>query len=490
MSLGVLTNIPSLQSQAALVRADREMQTSMERLSTGLRINSASDDAAGLAMGQRLTAQVNGLNMASKNASDAQSLIDSVDGALTEVDDMLQRMRELSIQAANDTLNSTDREYLNAEVEALQAELTRISTSARFNGERILDGNLSKTFQLGTEAGETVAMTQESVAAGSLGAVSLSGDGPDVVASGIAGQAATYGFDGTADTVVANNLSTTVSTSAQDSAKTVAAAYNALTATTGVTATADTRISVVATAGGTLQFKLNDVLIAAAAVTTTSYGAMVTAVNASSGSTGVTAELASNGNSFFLIDADGDNIKIEREDAVTGADVTLNTVHFDDSLGASATLQHAGADGDLAAAAGRIKFTSNSAFNIDTGASANAKAFTGSAAAIDGAAAVLTSVDLTTRALASSSLAIIDGAIEKVGSMRASLGSLSNRLTHTIDFLTDSSAATTQALGKLQDADFAAESARLAKSQVLMQAGTAMLAQANAAPQMVLQLIQ
>lgn len=488
MSIGVLTNTMSLTAQNAVRNADKELSVAMERLSTGKRINNASDDAAGLAIAQRMTAQVNSLNMASKNATDAQALVNAVDGALTEVDGMLQRMRELSVQAANDTLTATDRQYLNDEVTALQAELTRMSSAARFNGERILDGNFAKTFQVGTEMGETVALTQGSVAAGSLGAFQINGDGPEVHNSTTAGTAAPNLFDGTSNTVVANNLSTTVTTVAASSAKTVAAAYNAVTATTGVTATADTRISLVTTASGAIQIDINDVAVAAASITTTSYGAIVNAINAVSGSTGVTAELATDGASFFLVDVDGDDIKLERQDAVSGADITMKSVHHDDSLGTGVTLQHAGQVGDLAVGVGRISFSSSNAFSIDTGATAGD--YTGNTSSLAATQTALTSVDLTTRAKAGTSLSLIDGAIEKIGSMRASLGSLTNRLDHTVSFLDETASATSEALGKLQDADFAAESAQLAKAQVLLQAGTAMLAQANAAPQMVLQLIQ
>ncbi len=174
MALVINTNVSSLTSQRALAESKGELNTAMERLSTGLKINSASDDAAGLAMTQRMTAQVRGLSMAVKNANDGIAMTKSVEGAIGEVSDMLQRMRELAIQAANGTNSSADRTFLQNEVNLLIQEITRVSTNTRYNGELILDGTfLNKQLQVGIEEGEHITFSVDSVAANQIGAHTL-----------------------------------------------------------------------------------------------------------------------------------------------------------------------------------------------------------------------------------------------------------------------------------------------------------------------------
>ena len=174
MSMIVNTNVSSLSAQRALAESASMMSKAMERLSSGDRINSAADDAAGLAIVQRMTAQINGLNMAVKNANDGIALTKSVEGALVEVVDMLQRLRELAVQSANDTNTDTDRRYIQEEVNLLIAEITRISTNTRHNGQLVLDGNFTnKYFQVGTEGGERIQVSVDSVASNKLGSYVL-----------------------------------------------------------------------------------------------------------------------------------------------------------------------------------------------------------------------------------------------------------------------------------------------------------------------------
>ena len=177
MSLVVNTNVSSLTAQRALAYADSLQGEAMTRLSTGSKINSASDDAAGLAIAQRMTSQVNGLNMAIKNANDGISLTQSVEGALVEVSDMLQRLRELSVQAANDTNTGVDRKAIQEEVGLLVAEISRVSSNTRFNNQKVLDGSfLNKTIQVGTQGGEVINIGLASSSADQLGAYRITGD--------------------------------------------------------------------------------------------------------------------------------------------------------------------------------------------------------------------------------------------------------------------------------------------------------------------------
>ena len=177
MALVINTNVSSLTAQRALAESNTDLQTAMERLATGSKLNSAADDAAGLAMVQRMTAQVRGLAMAVKNANDGQALTQSIEGALGEVSDMLQRMRELALQAANGTNSSADRSFLQSEVNLLIQEISRVSGNTRYNGELILDGTfLNKTLQVGIEEGENIIFSVESVASEMIGAPTIIGD--------------------------------------------------------------------------------------------------------------------------------------------------------------------------------------------------------------------------------------------------------------------------------------------------------------------------
>lgn len=497
--VGILTNASSLAAQNALQGATRTLETSMERLSTGKRINSAADDAAGLAIAQRMESQVTGLNMATKNAVDGQAMVGSVDSAMAEVDDILQRMRELAVQSVNGTNSAADRSFLQSEVAALQSELTRISNTSKFNGQLTLDGNLSKSLQVGTDANQTIAFTVGSVAAGSLGhhVIDAGPNAANAQSSALSGAAAVANqADGTSVVVTGNNVSKTITTVAADSAKDHAAAINTETANTGVSATAVTKVKVDFSAAISVSMKINGTALATfTSGNGGSHSAFINAVNAVSGTTGVTAELSADKTYAILTDATGEDITYERTDTNSGnieltnikSDGTLvtGTMNVAESDGASATTK------DHGRSVGYVVYSSHiGAFTVDDGSGNAAENYTGQVAAKASTQSYVSSVDVGTAALAAASISIIDGALGKIASERASLGALNNRLDHVISHLSATAASTGDALGKLQDADYSVESANLAKAQVLMQAGTAMLAQANAQPQMVLQLIQ
>jgi flagellin len=169
MSLVVNTNVGSLNAQRSLAASSAELKTAKERLSSGSKINSASDDAAGFAIAERMTAQIRGLNMAAKNAGDGLSMLSAIENATNDVTDMLQRMRELAVQAVNDTNTAKDREYLQQEVDGLLAEINRVASQTEYNGEAILDGSRSGFIQVGTEAGQTVHFQIDSIATHNLG---------------------------------------------------------------------------------------------------------------------------------------------------------------------------------------------------------------------------------------------------------------------------------------------------------------------------------
>jgi flagellin len=323
MSLVVNTNVSSLTAQRALAFADSLQGEAMTRLSTGSKINSASDDAAGLAIASRMTAQVNGLNMAVKNANDGISLTQSVEGALVEVADMLQRMRELAVQASNDTNTDTDRAFIQEEINLLIAEVSRVSSNTRYNGETVLDGSFSsKQIQVGTEAGEAISLTIDSVSAASLGAHQITGDRVEAQL-GTGGGAYDNITDAGDDIIInGNSLSKTIDVAAKDTAKDVASKINTVSGSTGVTAEAKTYalLSSEYATDQTYSVRINNKTTGSFVISNSSVLDAVDKINSISGSTGVTAT-ATTDNKVKLYSSDGSDILVENESTNTALKV-------------------------------------------------------------------------------------------------------------------------------------------------------------------------
>jgi flagellin len=369
MALVINTNISSLTAQRALAESNTELQTAMERLSTGSKINSAADDAAGLAMVQRMTAQVRGLAMAVKNANDGQALTQSVEGALGEVSDMLQRMRELALQAANGTNSSADRSFLQSEVNLLIQEISRVAANTRYNGELILDGTfLNKSLQVGIEEGENIIFSVESVAAEMIGAHTLVGNGQSAAA---ADQAPPSNDTTTNDDIEIFGFLGTVTTAASpgDSAKETAVKVNNLTGQTGVKAYAKTYASLYSatTTQKTYSIKINGYETGNFVIAEGDVESAVDAINQISGSTGVTA--SSSDNKILLFDADGDDITIENSQTLAGHnDLRVQKIGEDgvitNTVGSAVSLAVSGAN-DATRVSGTLKLVSPNAFSID-----------------------------------------------------------------------------------------------------------------------------
>jgi flagellin len=375
MALVVNTNVASLNAQRSLAASGLELKTAMERLSSGKKINSAADDAAGFAIAERMTAQIRGLNMAAKNASDGLSMLATIENATNDVTDMLQRIRELAVQAVNDTNGSGDRNYLQSEVTSLLAEIDRVATQTVYNNMNLLDGSRQGNIQVGTESGQNIQFSISSIQTTDIG---------------------------------------------KEDAK----------ATVADIAIADTNVVIVNYAG-------TDTTITASGAT---------------------------------------------DDArLTSLQNALNTANVDVTVSKSST-------------AGQFTFTADNKvatpISIKVGADATAAAAATATASSSNNNQMLSAIDITTSAKATDALATITAAIEQVAGHRASYGALQNRLEYTVSNLMNVAEWTNAARSRIEDADFAAESARLAKAQVLQQTGTAMLAQANAASQLALQLIK
>ena len=380
MSLAVNTNVASLTAQRALAYSDSLQSEAMTRLSTGSKINSASDDAAGLAIAQRMTSQIKGLNMAIKNANDGISLTQSVEGALVEVSEMLQRLRVLSVQAANDTNTGVDRKAIQEEVDLLIAEISRVSANTRFNNQLVLDGSFTdKQIQVGTQSGEAINVAIASSSADKLGAYKVTGD--LVQASAGYGSGQLVNDVDADDNVIINgsSVSKTINVAVNDSAKAVASKINAVSGDTGVTAEAKTYAFFysMSAADETISIKVNNKTTGDFVLSSTNVTDAVDKINAISGTTGVTAK-ANSSNQVVMYSASGADILVENEKASTK--LRLKTGAHDGVTSVTKQSTHAvGTDADEVADSTAHTITNDTTgktYNYTTGANGTESAFT------------------------------------------------------------------------------------------------------------------
>lgn len=485
------TNISSLNAQRNLNSSQSALATSLQRLSSGLRINTAKDDAAGLAISERMTAQIRGLNQAARNANDGISLAQTAEGALAEVGNNLQRIRELAIQSANSTNSASDRASLDAEAAQLIAEITRVSSQTSFNGLNLLDGSFtSQSFQVGANANQTISVNSIADSrATALGSNILLGAGTIIGAGGV-GLTQAAGADVSAGNNTAAETDLTITTTgggttaaiayATDSdAKTIAAAINAAASGVGVTATASNSATLSGLAvAGTVTMTLNGSAISAVVADPTDLTALMGAINGAQGSTGVTATFTSTSTKagLTLSTTDGRDISI-LDFTNSGA---TKTVVF------SGVILTGGAGTDSSIKSGVVSLSSTK--GTITLAGANTDVFT--SATQSSAFSSLASVSLSSAANAQLAIAVVDAALGQVNVTRGDLGAYQNRFSSAIANLQTTAENVSAARSRIQDADFAAETAVLTRNQILQQAGTAMLAQANALPQNVLTLLR
>ena len=401
MGMSINTNSVSINAQRNLGLSGNSLATSMQRLSSGLRVNSAKDDAAGLAIAERMNTQVKGLAVASRNANDGISLAQTAEGALGKVGDMLQRMRELAVQSGNATNSKTDRKALQAELKQLRDEVDRVAKTTSFNGQKVLDGSFTgAVFQVGANSGDNItvgALANTKVDKlgksmyGTTGVTSLG-------ATNVSGAAVT----GTITITVkgANNVTGISSTLAADSNRTEEEAL----------------------------------------------GQILAEINVKSADTGVTAFLEKDGSKYTI------SYRSTSDTAGTTAAAAITV------SGASAAL-------NTALTVGTSSITAAAAVGIDK-------------------------VDIGTQAGAWEALQRIDNAIDKVNSARGELGAIQTRFEKTVENIDIQNENVTAARGRVVDADFAQETANLSRTQILQQAGTAMVAQANQLPQQVLSLLR
>jgi flagellin len=497
------TNVAALSAQRYLNRNQADLTTAMNRLSSGLRINSARDDAAGMTLAERMTTQIRGLNVASRNANDAIALAQTAEAAMGSVASALQRIRELAVQSANASYSDTDRSTMNREARELIEEIKRVSTNTAFNGVNLLDGSFQdQQFQIGANSGQTLnlpALADARVTSLGRSAISLNGVTGSLLgeagAAGATAAAGSNGMDAATNLVFTNpeGSSSPITWAAGASAKEIAAAINLKANSLGITATATNSATIGGfSATGAMSLVLNGTTVNATLASTSDLTPLADAINGAA--TGVTAVFANPPakDQLKLTAADGSDIRIENLTNATAAmtmDVTgSKTGATAVTLDANVTTPAAASTTDSTIIPGTLEVESSKGALKWSGGVVDAFG-TGNVSGIAGLNTIST-VDLGSMTGAVSAIKVVDAALDQLSSARGTLGAVQSRLEMLIANVDVVSENITTARGRLVDADFAKETAALARVQILQQAGTAMLAQANALPQQVLQLLK
>jgi len=485
MALGINTNVASLNAQNQLSRSQSQNDQALQRLSSGLRINSAKDDAAGLAISTRFQSQISGLNVATRNANDGISLAQTAEGGLDEITNNLQRIRELAVQSANATNSASDRSALNAEVQQRIAEIDRIASQTSFNGLKVLDGNFgTDAFQVGANAGETISINlSQGVRAGQIGQIAEQESANRVDGNSTSGTGTIAVGTGAAVNIGASVGGTEAGQSSSSAFAKAEAIKSAGIAGLTVEAETTAEFTIIDTtgtgSGANYTLEINGVTVLDQdqennGVLTVAQ--IKDAINAESSETGVVASLS--GSDLTLTAADGRDITINQIVAggaggglTAAAGTTLGTT-------AGATTTNGG------------KLTLSASEKITIAGDGVALGFANNNTVIAKDTSTLSSVKVDTVANANDAIKRIDSAITTVNGLRGALGAIQNRFESTIANLATTSENLSASNSRILDADFAAETANLAKSQVLQQAGISVLAQANARPQQVLSLLQ
>lgn len=503
------TNVASLNAQRNLNTSQMGLATSLQRLSSGLRINSAKDDAAGLAISERMTAQIRGLDQARRNANDGVSLAQTGEGALSQMGDMLQRIRELAVQSNNASNTASDRQSLNGEMNQLVQELDRFAVTTQFNGLNLLDGTMgSATFQVGANANQTITTATASFRTTNYGTNSVqtsgltasktinqytavSGAGFGTTASGLSPFTA-----GTVNYVSALG-SGSISVTTADSARTIAASINAQSQT-GIKATARTDADIVfngagATSGYSMQvWGGTNALSTSGAVinfnvsanTATGLADAISAFNSVSSQTGVTARLSQAGNGVLLSSDDGSTITL----AAASTSGMRGGVSMSGAINAAySAVAAANSTSGTISIGGAVTLDSSKTFTVSGSTVSGYMTSGGSAAS---SLAAVSTLDITTAEGATRAIRVVDQALDVVNSQRAVFGALQSRFDNTIANLQTSSENLSAARSRIRDTDFASETANMTRAQILQQAGVAMLAQANSLPNSVLSLLK
>ena len=463
MSMVINTNASALNAIQNLEKNKAALTSSMEKLSSGLKINRAADDSAGLSIASRMAAQIGSLTQASANAQSGVSLINIADGALNSIASSLSTLRALAIQSANGTLTSSDRSSISENAKSLLTQINSVVAQTNFNGLNLLDGTLNTTLQVGTEEGDSIVLTAKSANTADIGAV--------IVNSAAVTNALSAGDLVINAAAIKASVSDGVSYDMSDaSAIAIAAAINGNGTDLDARAVANPTVTDVSefresenTQGRIVVNGVQSSIISVTERLADNVTSAINTVNALSNETGVVASTNADGQMIFTA-ADGRNITIAYE----GVDNT--------DFGAV----------DAGTTTGTVTLTSSNPITIS---GANPE-YAGLTAGTSSDLTTLSTADLSTQAKAISSLAVIDGAIDAISDIRSNFGAAENRLYSAIENLSNNSVNLQDAMSQIMDTDFATEMSNFAKHQIMQQASTSMLAQANAEPQSVLKLLQ
>jgi flagellin len=501
MASTINTNVASLTAQRNLGMSQSSLNTSIQRLSSGLRINSAKDDAAGLAISERFTSQIRGLNQAARNANDGISLAQTAEGAMKSAGDILQRVRELAVQSANASNSPSDRQALQQEVGQLVAELDRVAQTTEFNGAKLLDGTFgTQQFQVGANANQTIVAATANLRTNQYGNNQINGTG--ATAQAASANTSAFNTNGVAAGTLAINGAlgnVNVTVLANDAAKITADAINLQTQSTGVTATARTEAQLTFSAAGAYSLTLrsdnstNQTVSFSISATTGSDGLSnaVSAINEKSSKTGIVAQLNSAGTGIVLSNATGNNILVGDGGAVNGGVTTIQKMARDSAgvattAGTAQALSNAAASADAVVTGGYITLDSDKSYSVNS----TTTTALGATGVSSSTLRKVADLDVTSFNTATDALKTVDSALSYINGERAKLGALQSRFETSIASLNITSENLSASRSRILDADFAAETANLSRTQILQQAGTAMVAQANQLPQGVLALLK
>jgi len=496
----VNTNVASLNAQRSLLGTNNAMQKSLEKLSSGSRINKAADDAAGLAISEKMRGQIKGLNQAVRNAQSAISLIQTAEGALNETHSILQRMRELAVQASTDTNTSDDRSKIQAEMDQLAKEISRISNTTEFNTQNLLAGGLTNTYHIGANAGQSIDLAINAMDAKTLG-----------VAGNLVTTTYTKANTGiTSMTTQSENLNGLYVNVKETAAIDVAGLEAADSLGAGVGgAVTWTGSSYSGSSDKTFIVKIGAVDGGTGAVTAASYsvdgGATWSAANITGGniilSDGLQLQIAddagnlADGTGTVTVTATANKLSFKLNTANDGTGTTYGTEVTVGNNASSVTIGDAtrevtiNFDFATVAAAVGTAYAAGDSEQITQSITASTAATIGADGSVAVAADAKKGINIMTQSNANLAITTIDSAIKTVSEERSKLGAMQNRLEHTINNLQAASENLTSAESRIRDVDMAAEMSAFTKSQILSQAGVAMLAQANQVPQAVLKLL-
>lgn len=501
MGLRINTNVSSLQAQNSLAKTSKDLNQSLTRLSTGLRINTGKDDVVGLAKSEILKAKIRGVDVALNNISNATSVLGVAEGFMSQLTDIAQQMRETAVQAADGTISTSDRTSLQDKFTSLMNEYNRLAVGANFNGVSLLDGTFtSKSLQVGSDEGNTISISIADARSSTVGKVAIFTSVVFTSVSSNSTASTVFTDPGAGLAFTVGSTSVTVNSSnytsdgvsymeASESAIAYVNAINQVSGQTGITATVLANVFTLNYSMGTglgshMALIINGVTCKSSALNVsladdTDASTLVGLINDVATQTGVTATIDTANNKIILTASDGRNIHLQTN-ANDATNASSSNVF---GMTGSATCGQVNVRGTF-------KLQRSTAFSITDGTTGNQVAGASSSAVAVSSTYALKNANLNTATNSATAISILDNVISQLQTRRATIGSTANRLEIAKTELQSRTENLSASLSLIRDVDVASETAKMTQSQILQQAGATMLAQANSAPQIALQLLQ